>query len=108
MLRTRLVVGVILAALAGGVLIIDKYVHPWYPFLLLALLGLTFQGCRELLELLPTEHRPSRWLTTAGAALVAVANWPAYILNHYFDPDPHLSPWFFVIGAFIAVVVASF
>jgi phosphatidate cytidylyltransferase len=103
MLRTRLVVGVTLAALVGGILIVDQVLFPWYPVLLAGIVALTIFGCRELLDLLPSESRPSLWLCTTGALLVTMANWPAFIIHHH-----ELHPWFFVLGAFVVVVMATF
>src|SRR5947209_8271161 len=40
MLRTRLIVGAVLAALVVGMLVIDRHLAPWYPFLFVFVLGL--------------------------------------------------------------------
>src|SRR5262249_62353213 len=52
MLRTRLWMGAILIALASGVLLIDQFLQPWYPFLFIFILALALAACFELLQLL--------------------------------------------------------
>ena len=59
MLRTRLIVGTILAALAAGMLFLDRRLAPWFPFLFAVVLGLAVLGTVELLQLLPANRRPS-------------------------------------------------
>jgi phosphatidate cytidylyltransferase len=106
MLRTRLIVGSVLTALAVGVLVIDGlWLAPWYPFLFAVLLGLGLAACHELLQMLPAERRPPGWLCYLGVALLAVANWPAHVPpTQALAPDP----WHWVVGTFTAVVVSAF
>ena len=53
MLKTRLWMGAILIVLAVGALVVDQWLAPWYPFLLLLVLGrplktLTFLGLMSM------------------------------------------------------------
>src|SRR5262249_28455427 len=58
MLRTRLWMGAVLIALAAGVLVLDGWCAPYFPFLFVVVLGLSLLGCFEVLRLLPPERRP--------------------------------------------------
>src|SRR5262245_54219115 len=75
MLRTRLIVGTVLAALAGGMLLIDERFAPWYPFLFATVTFLAAAGTVELWRLLPPTRRPYIWVVLPGVLLVIVANW---------------------------------
>lgn len=75
MLRTRLIVGTILAALAGGMLLIDERFAPWYPFLFATVAFLAGAGTVELWKLLPPERRPRMWFVLPAVLFVVVANW---------------------------------
>lgn len=75
MIRTRIVVGTILAAAATGVLVTDTILAPAYPFLLLSLLTLGVLATRELLGLLPDSSRPATWLAVGGVLLCHASNW---------------------------------
>lgn len=88
MLRTRLWMGALLIALAVGALVVDQWLAPWYPFLLLLVLGLGLAACHELLNLLGPERRPTPWLAYAAVALLVVANWPPHLLTpeRIYDP----------------------
>jgi phosphatidate cytidylyltransferase len=100
MLRTRLVVGAILIALAVGVLVLDQGLAPWYPFLFFLLLLLAVAACLELLHLLDPARRPSVWLCCTSVAVLVVMNWLAHLLEW--------DPWQAIAGTFAAVVLAAF
>jgi phosphatidate cytidylyltransferase len=91
MLRTRLLVGAVLAALVVGMLVIDRYLAPWYPFLFVFVLGLALAACFELLHLLPPDRRPFRGLCFALVTALVVVNW----LPHLPDVTGSLArePW---------------
>ncbi len=72
MLKTRLLLGSVMAAAAGGVLFFDAYCYPYYPILLLLALAVGTLATRELLSLLPTENRPRGWLCLLGVATLIV------------------------------------
>jgi phosphatidate cytidylyltransferase len=103
MLRHRLIAGSLMAAAAGGVLLADAYLAPYFPFLLgLALLA-GFLATHELVGLLPGPTRPGLPLCAAGVLAVLAANWAPVVV-------PGLDPlsWTPVVLAFAAAVVAAF
>jgi len=102
MLRTRLWMGAILIALAAGVLTLDGWLAPYYPFLLVVVLGLALAACYELLSLLDESRRPSGRLCFAAVAALVLTNW----LVRAFLPEAH--PWTWIGGVFAAVVLAVF
>jgi phosphatidate cytidylyltransferase len=109
MLRHRLIAGSLMAAAAGGVLVGDSYLAPYYPFLFgLAILS-GFLATHELVGLLPTPTRPPLALCAAGVVATLAANW----LQVVFFNDPalaHLGPlsWTVVVFVFSNVVLTTF
>src|SRR5438128_9052215 len=75
MLRTRLIVGTLLAALAAGMILIDERFAPWYPFLFATVAVLATLGTLELLALLPEAARPNRVVVLAGVLLFICLSW---------------------------------
>ena len=104
MLRTRLWMGAVLVALAAAVLFLDQGLAPWYPFLFVLLLVLAQAACFELLQLLPAERRPPRWLSHAAVAGLLLLNWLPRVGLGGWTADP----WPFVAGGLAAVVLAAF
>ena len=75
MIRTRVLVGTVLAAAAAGLLVGDRWLAPWFPCLL-ACLGLVgVLATRELVRLFPPIFRPAEPLAVGGVLLVLAANW---------------------------------
>src|SRR6516162_2009934 len=101
MLRTRLWMGAVLIGLASGVLAVDQYLGPWYPFLFIFILALALAACHELLQLLGPALRLPGWLCYASVAAVVAANWPAHLLGNSFA-------WLWIVGTFATVVLSSF
>jgi phosphatidate cytidylyltransferase len=118
MLRTRLWMGALLIGLAVGALIVDRWLAPWYPFLLVIVLALSLLACLELLHLLraarfttvksetgaapPNALCPQAWLCYTAVAVVVLANWPAHL------PGGSGDAWPWVTGAFAATVLTAF
>jgi len=76
MIRTRLIVGTIMALAAAAVLIGDDYIVPGgFPFLFFCLMGMGILGGRELVRLFPEPIRPSETLVITGILLCLGANW---------------------------------
>jgi phosphatidate cytidylyltransferase len=94
--------GALLVLLTSGVLALDQYLAPWYPFLLLLVLVLGLLGTLELHRLLSAFARPPLALCLGGVLVVLLANWPANI------GLSGASVWRDVAGAFAAVVLAAF
>jgi phosphatidate cytidylyltransferase len=106
MLRARLVVGAILAALVLGMLVLDRLLAPWYPFLFVFVLGLALASCFELLHLLPPDRRPFRGLCFALVGVLIAVNW----LPHLPELTGPLArePWRWLGSAFGLAVLAIF
>src|SRR5262245_29374779 len=75
MLRHRLWMGAVLIALVVGMLVFDRHLGPWYPFLLAFVVGLGLAACFELLHLLPPASRPHPWLCYPLVAGLLLTNW---------------------------------
>lgn len=75
MLRTRLWMGSLLALLGLGVLVGDRFLTPYYPFLLLTLLAVGARGVVELRALLGPERRPGACVPLVGVCALVLGNW---------------------------------
>jgi phosphatidate cytidylyltransferase len=107
MIRTRLVVGSILALAAGGILVGDNHLVPgWFPCLFVCLMALGVIAGRELLNLLPESYRPSEPLVLAGVLLCLAANW--YPKTSTELGLPRASAWAVVVVVFTAALAAAF
>lgn len=98
MLKTRLWMGSILILLALGITIVDGYLMPYAPILLITAVLAGFWSTREIIGLLPT--KPHRALTTFSVILVLLANWigPSLLLS---------PPWPYVIAAMTVVMLGT-
>ena len=106
MLRTRLWVGSLLALAAGGLLVGDQYLAPWFPCLFVCLMFLGVVATRELVRLLPAAFRPSEALTVTGVLLTLAANWHPVVRAQYgLSPA---SPWPLVTFVLAGVLIAAF
>src|SRR5262245_29772137 len=106
MIGTRVLVGSLLGLAAVGVLIIDGYLAPWYPCILVCLMAAGVMASRELVNLFPESYRPSRIFVTAAVLICLVSNWyPTTSRELGFAAS---SFWAFVAFVFTATVVASF
>jgi phosphatidate cytidylyltransferase len=112
MIRTRVIVGSILALATIGILIGDDYLAPgWFPCLFACLMALGILAGRELVHLFPEATRPSEALTIIAILLCLATNWlPVFFgagrvwgwtVSHYQVP---LS----VILVFSTVLIAAF
>jgi len=107
MLRTRLIVGSLLAALMLGALFIDNRLVPWFPVLFLLHLTLGVLGVIELLGLLPSARRPPLWLCLASVATIIVANWARPISAEFPRFFPVTDPWHLILGIVAATALAA-
>lgn len=109
MIRTRLLVGTLLAAAAVGVLVGDAYLAPWFPCLFGCLLLAGALGGRELTQLFPPIFRPCRTLVLGGIIAVIVANWYDVVRGQLLPGLPEAgSPWAPIAMVFIGVLIISF
>jgi phosphatidate cytidylyltransferase len=95
--------GALLIALTAGMLVFDRGLGPWYPFLLLFFVVLGPLACDELFQLLGPERLLPRWFCHGSVLTVLLANWPAH-LGSGLTADP----WHYVLGAFTTVALCAF
>jgi phosphatidate cytidylyltransferase len=108
MIRTRLIVGTILAIAAGGVLVGDDYLAVRglpFPCLLACLIALGILAGREFVKLLPESTRPSMSIVGAGILLCLTASWiPPAVAAFGYSP---VSVWFLVVLACAATLMGA-
>jgi phosphatidate cytidylyltransferase len=109
MIRTRVIVGSLLALVAAGLLVADLWLAPVFPCLLACLLFAGAFATRELVRLFPPIFRPPEALAGLGVTAVLAANWYAVVQQATGSPLPAAgSPWVPVLFTFVAVVLAGF
>jgi phosphatidate cytidylyltransferase len=96
--------GAVLIALSIGVLLVDQYLAPWYPFLLVTVLGLALAASRELLGLLGPGRKLHAWLCYAGVAGLIGMNW----LVHVVPALAAASPWPWIAGVLAGFLLTAF
>jgi phosphatidate cytidylyltransferase len=110
MIRTRVLVGVLLALGAGGVLVGDTQLarrgFASFPFLFAFLMLAGALGARELVRLFPPLFRPSEPLVIAGVLLLIAANWFPLAWREFRSAPA--SPWPALVAVFVAVMLAAF
>lgn len=84
MLRTRLIVGTILAVVTAGMLLFDRQFAPWFPLLFLVVAFLGLLGGYELVLLMPAARRPALPVVLGGIVVVLCSNWSRQILGGEF------------------------
>jgi len=106
-MRTRIIVGTLLALAVGAVLIGDQWLAPVFPclFACIAMLGLL--SSRELVRLYPPIFRPNLQLTVLSVLLVLSANWYQPLAALLSLPVAR-SPWVPVLFAFVLAMLAAF
>ena len=97
--------GAVLIALTVGVLVVDQWLAPWYPFLFVLVMTLAGLVCFELRGLLDPVSRPPSWLCFASVLGLVTLNWVRPVAEWYGrSPDP----WLWIAGLFAAVLMAAF
>jgi len=109
MIRTRLLVGSVLALAAIGVLIGDDYLD-WaafpFPVLFTCLMAMGLLAGRELVRLIPASQRPSETLVVTATLLCLAANWvPPIRVACGSSPG---TAWPLIVVAFSAALLAAF
>ena len=99
-MRTRIVVGNLLAAFTIALLIGDRHLAPWFPILFVALGFIGVVATRELLTLFPADIRPNIRLTVGGVLVVMVANWVPRVTDAIAWPLA-------VLAAFVALFLVA-
>jgi phosphatidate cytidylyltransferase len=100
MLATRLVFGALLGVGGVLVLVMDTWLGPYYPVMLLSALGSLLVCSYEFVHLLPPPG-PRPWLCYSGVVAMLLANWPAHLF-------PGTDPWHWILGAFLFIFLALF
>ena len=102
MLSTRLLMGSVLVVLAVGMLVADRHLAPWYPFLFVFVIGLSLAACRELVALIGANRRPQIAVCYLGVLLLGIANWLVHLLK------PQDDPWPWLLAILTGLVLAVF
>ncbi|MCS6864157.1 MAG: CDP-archaeol synthase [Gemmataceae bacterium] len=115
MIRTRLLVGTLLALGAAGVLWGDTRLAQsgWagFPCLWGVVLVAGFLAARELVRLFPPVFRPPEGLVIAGVLLLLSANWYPAIAGRFGTEPTSLqdrTPWAVLVLVFVGVFLVAF
>lgn len=103
-MRTRLVVGNLLAAFAIALLVGDSYLAPWFPVLFAALAFIGVVATRELVSLFPADIRPATVPTIAAVLVVMTANWVPVVVRSVTGFEAVAVA---VVGVFMAAVLVE-
>jgi phosphatidate cytidylyltransferase len=106
MLRTRLWMGAVLICLAALILLEERWLAPWYPFLLFAVTAACALGTRELIGMFDSASRPHLPLCLFGVIAILLANWRAAAASNGLT---WLSgTWTLIGGVVVATGIAAF
>jgi phosphatidate cytidylyltransferase len=110
MIRTRVIVGSLLALTAGAFLLIgDRYLAPWFPFLLGCLVFVGVSTTRELVRLFPPAFRPSELVAVLAVVVTIAANWYTVVQQQLAHSLPAATSWHQpVLLVFVGVVAVGF
>ena len=108
MLRTRLLVGSLLAALMFGVLVADNFLTPWFPILYLLFVSVAILGGEELRRLLPENRRPPALLCHAGLQAILLANWINPLHDRFPSAFPWTDPWQVILAMLVLFSILAF
>lgn len=78
-----------MAALAGGLLVVDQYFAPYYPCLFVLVLLLGYFACLEMYQLLAELPRPPLWLLVGVVCAILAVGW----VPHVGIPALAARPW---------------
>ncbi|MBY0458182.1 MAG: phosphatidate cytidylyltransferase [Gemmataceae bacterium] len=110
MLRTRLLVGSLLALGACGVLFGDSWLAgrglAWFPFLFAFLMFAGVTATAELCLLFPPAARPGRGFATLGVLACLLTNWLPLLSAPL--GLPAVAVWPALVGAFVGMLVLAF
>ncbi|HWY86774.1 MAG TPA: phosphatidate cytidylyltransferase, partial [Gemmataceae bacterium] len=91
--------------LTTGMLILDQWLAPWFPFLFVFVLGVSLTACQELVALLGSARGTQGTLVYIGVALLVGGNWWVHMPRQYgWSSDP----WGLILGIFVALILAVF
>ena len=105
MLRTRLIVGTVLAVGVVGLLVADgAFGKPFFFGLAAVSFVLGWLATREFLSLLAVEARPPRLVTLLSVAAMLLANWYGLAVYVFWYSRPQVGEWEPVCAAFVGAV----
>lgn len=107
MLKTRLWMGALLIGLATLILLEERWLAPWYPFLFLATAFACLLGTRELLSMLDAASRPFAPLCYVGVFGILIANWRVPLVSAGIPPAS-IGVWHLIGLIFVAIGIAAF
>jgi phosphatidate cytidylyltransferase len=93
--------GALLIGLAGLILVEERWLAPWFPFLFLAVAAACLLGTHELLLMLDPVSRPCEILCYAGVFGIIVINWKTPL-------GIPLDPWHLIGILFVATGFGGF
>jgi phosphatidate cytidylyltransferase len=99
--RNRLFLGAAMVAAVLAVLLVDPWLAPWYPCLLLSLVPLAMLCGAELHSLSQGLPRPPRWAMALTPGIVLASAWFGPLLGQ-------VDPWRGTVSTFVAVVLLAF
>lgn len=104
-----MIVGTLLALTAGAFLLVgDRHLAPWFPFLLGCLAFVGVFATRELVALFPPAFRPPESVAILGVVAVLAANWYP-VAQHHVPKLPAATSWHQpVLLVFVGVVAVGF
>ena len=102
MLKTRLLLGSLMAAAAGGVLYVDSFFAPYFPILLLLALVVGTLATRELVALIPAENLPREWLCLLG--VIALVSMP-FAFQYLGELTPTTREFGSIFAAFVILAL---
>ena len=105
-----MIVGTLLAVAAGAFLLVaDRHLAPWFPFLLGCLVFVGVFATRELVRLFLTAFRPPEALTVLAVVLIIAANWYTLVQRYHLPGLPAATSWHQpVLVVFVGVVAVAF
>lgn len=107
MLKTRLWMGALLIGLALLILLEERWLSPWFPFLFVAVSAACLLGTRELLSMFDPASRPSTCLCLTGVFAILVANWRQPLVSVEVLPSS-IGVWHLIGLIFTVIGIAAF
>jgi phosphatidate cytidylyltransferase len=110
LIRTRVIVGSLLALTAGGLLLVgDRYLPPWFPFLFGCLAFVGGFAALELVRLFLPEFRPPAPLVVLSVVVTIAANWYTVVQQKLLPELTPATSWHQpVLLVFVGVVAFGF
>ena len=110
MIRTRLLIGTVLALMAAALLYLDGFLAPWYPLVGGTVLAVLWRAAYELRQLLEPGHRPPYLVLVLGLTLCWAANWWPLLAASWSSESRFFttSVWTAVLFAYCSTFLVTF